>query len=780
MANNNLNDINNNDLAYLKQLMVEEETHSLRDYINILRHHQLPVLIISLVVLSLAIFYAITATDIYKASTMLKISEPQGSILDASSFLPEFGGGGKADRFIANEIETIKNITIRERVATEIIDSFMTSKNHDMFSLVLDKGYFESESKVKIKSFDEIVKMLEKKVSVEQKRGLDFIEISVESPSPREASLIANTYSRVYKEFNLLDNRKQVSKVKEFLKKQKEEKLNELIAAEDNLKNFQLKGGVIQLDEQAKSLIETITDLQAKINSTSIEMSIAKENLVAYKEELKKKDPTLSNYLENKTSEPYITKLQEQIAEQEAIKDFALSTGSETANPELIRQHDKKLKDLKMKLKERIDEYQASLLAATPEEIKVITQKIFEEQVKYQSLAASYSRLKEFIKQYENKFESLPQRTIGLARLTREVKSYEKLFILLEEKYQEALINEQSTTGNVLVLNYARIPKEPAKPNRKLIILIGLVLGLGLAFGYALLVNYFDRRVKSPEDIENKNINLIGWVPSVDNIKALSKNGTELIVSGVDSVASEAFKALRTRIRYSKIEGQTKSILITSSAPGEGKSTIASNLAGSFALSNRRTIIVDCDLRKPRIHAIFNQKRFPGFTDYFVGRATFEEIVRKSEIENLFFIPAGTIPPNPSEILDSRGMKSFVRKLNNEFDLVILDSPPVLTVTDAEILSRIVDETILVVCADQTDVELMVKAVQLLKSGENSSFIGALLNKFEVQSSYGSYYKYAYAYARNNGNEKSSIFSRKKKEKKTEKHKKEEAEKINS
>ena len=781
MANNNLNEINGNDIAYLKQLMAEEETHSLMDYINILRHHQLSILIISLVVLSLAIFYAVTATDIYKASTVLKISEPQGSILDASSFLPEFGGGNKADRFIANEIETIKNITIREQVATEIIDSFMNTKNHDMYSLVLDKGYFESEKNVKMKSFDDLVKMLEKKVSVEQKRGLDFIEISVQSPSPFEAKLIADTYTRVYQRFNLLDNRKQVSKVKEFLEKQKKEKLNELVDAEDKLKNYQLKGGIIQLDEQAKSLIETISDLQSKINSTQIEMSIAKENLLSYKEELKKKDPTLSKYLENKTKEPYITKLQEQIADIEARKDFALSTLNKNTNPELIKQYDSKLKEIKGKLKERIDEYQASLLAATPEEIKTITQKIFEEQVKYEAMSASYSRLREFIKKYENKFESLPQRTIGLARLTRQVRSYEKLYILLEEKYQEALINEQSTTGNVLVLNYARIPKEPAKPNRKLIILIGLVLGLGLAFGYALIVNYFDKRVKSPEDIENRNINLIGWVPSVDNIKALSKNGTELIVASADSVASEAFKALRTRIRYSKIEGQTKTILITSSAPGEGKSTISSNLAGSFALSNRRTVLVDCDLRKPRIHSIFNQKRFPGFTDYFVGRATFEEIVRKSDIENLSFIPAGTIPPNPSEILDSRGMKSFLRKLNNEFDLVILDSPPVLTVTDAEILSRIVDETILVVCADQTDIDLMNKAVSLLKAGENSSFIGALLNKFEVQSSYGSYYKYAYAYARSNGKESSttSIFSKRKKKKDSDKSKKEETEKIN-
>ncbi|MBK7107086.1 MAG: polysaccharide biosynthesis tyrosine autokinase [Ignavibacteriae bacterium] len=762
LQNNNSNGSEN---SYLKDLIAEEETHSLKDYVNIIRQHLISVMIISLTILVLSIIYAASSTDIYQASTVLKISEPQGSILDASSFLPEFGGGNQADRFIANEIETIKNITITEQVATEIMDSFITSDNNEMFSLVVDKDYF-GEKKKGLKSYDDILKILSSKVSVEQKRGLDFIEISVESPSPYEASLIANTYTKVYREFNLLDNRKQVSKVKEFLFNQKNEKLDQLIQSEDNLTQFQRKGGVVELGEQAKSLIETITDLETKVNSAQVELSIAKENLNQYKAELKKKDPTISEYLENKTAEPYLLRLQEQIAEVETQRDIALSNSSKNSanNPQLIKQHDDKLTDLKKKLKESMLEYKNTILAASPEEIKTLTQKIFEEQVKYNAHEASFNKLKGFLNGYENRFTTLPEKTIGLARLTREQLANEKLYLLLEEKFQEALINEQSTTGSVLVLNFARTPKEPAKPNRKLIILIGLVLGIGLAIGYALVLNYFDRRIKSPEDIEDKNINLLGWVPKVKTISGeANKKGKEFIISdNADSVASEAFKAIRTRIRYSMVDGEAKSILITSSAPGEGKSTIAVNLAGSFAMANKRTVILDCDLRKPRVHSIFNEKRFPGFTDYFIGRASFEEIERKSGVENLSFITAGTIPPNPSEILDSRGMKSFLRKLTNEFDIIIIDSPPILTVTDAEILSRLVDETILVVSANSTDSELMTKAVTLLKAGASSSFIGALLNNFELQNSYGSYYKYAYIYARNGHNQNGKAKSKSK------------------
>ncbi|MBK7978855.1 MAG: hypothetical protein IPK06_02350 [Ignavibacteriae bacterium] len=291
------------------------------------------------------------------------------------------------------------------------MDSFITSKNNEMFSLVVDKNYF-SDKKKGLKSYDNILKVLEDKVSVEQKRGLDFIEISVESPSPYEASLIANTYTKVYREFNLLDNRKQVSKVKEFLFSQRNEKLEQLIQSEDNLTNYQRKGGVVELGEQAKALIETITDLETKVNSSQVELSIAKENLNQYKDELKKKDPTISEYLENKTAEPYLARLQEQIAEVETQKDIAMANSSKNAgsNKELIKQYDDKLADLKKKLKESMQEYKATILAASPEEIKSLTQKIFEEQIKFQAHEASYNKLKGFLNGYEKDLNHFQKR----------------------------------------------------------------------------------------------------------------------------------------------------------------------------------------------------------------------------------------------------------------------------------------------------------------------------------------------------------------------------------
>jgi len=281
-----------------------------------------------------------------------------------------------------------------------------------------------------------------------------------------------------------------------------------------------------------------------------------------------------------------------------------------------------------------------------------------------------------------------------------------------------------------------------------MIILIGLVLGAGLAVGYVFIKNYFDDTVKVPEDIQNKNINVLAWIPKIEGIDMNGKLGFQFIVAkSPDSVPSEAFRALRTRVVFSKLaKDSLKTILVTSAAPKEGKTTISINLAGSFALTNKKTLLIDCDLRKPYIHHIFKSNKSPGLIDYLIGDVLIEEIIKPTEINNLEFITTGTIPPNPAEMLDSKEMKELLAKFRSEYDIIIIDSPPIIAVTDSEILSNIVDGTLIVVSADTTEIELMERAVELIKR-ENTQFLGTVLNNFSYKSGYGSYYKYYYYYS---------------------------------
>ncbi len=164
-------------------------------------------------------------------------------------------------------------------------------------------------------------------------------------------------------------------------------------------------------------------------------------------------------------------------------------------------------------------------------------------------------------------------------------------------------------------------------------------------------------------------------------------------------------------------------------------------------MSSKKTLLLDCDLRKPSLHKVFNRDRVPGLIDLLTGNVDEKSIVKESDVKNLFSIPSGTIPPNPAEMLDSKEMRSFLEKLRNEYDLVILDSPPIVAVADAEILSSMVDGTLLVVSSETTQIELMKRSVELIRR-EKTQFLGTVLNNFSYRGGYGSYYKYYYYYSR--------------------------------
>jgi tyrosine-protein kinase Etk/Wzc len=725
----------------------QEEGRTLKDYIILFRSNLPAVLIIMIASLIISVVYALRSPDIFQSQSAVKITKTGGNILQ-SPLTPEFSDFGN-DRFIANEIEILKSYNLRERVAKALVDTFLSLGQPKEFDLMFDRsGTFENDSK-KLISIPDLITKLGKVIAVEQKRGLDIIIITAESHSPEEAALVANTYAKVYKDYNLEINRDQLTFIRKFLDSQRKEKREQLNEAEEILRNYQEKGGIIALDAQANNLISQVSDFEAQRNAARIELLASNEILSKYKDELQKQDPRLVDYLESAASESYIKALQEQIAELQLNRDLALTKSYQDESVKIkIAEYDKKIKDLKSKLDEKIKVLKAGIFASSPEEVKSLSQKIIEEEIKNGSLRIKLKGLEDLVAKYEERFNRLPKTSLDLARFQRNRESLEKLYTLVEERYQEALINEQSQPGNVLVIDDARRPMYPAKPNRPLIILVGFLIGFGLAFAYVFTKNYFDNKIKTPEDIQKKNINVLAWIPEIEGISINGTSKNEFVVAITpDSIPSESFRALRTRVQFSRPDKENlKTILITSPAPQEGKSTIALNLAGSFALANKKTLLIDADLRRPRLHKVFEKHKTPGLVDYLIGNNKLEEIIYNSKLENLFLITSGTIPPNPAEMLDSLEMINFLSTVRERFDYVIIDSPPIVAVTDAEILARKVDGTILVCSAQITEIEMLSRAAELLRN-DSSNLIGTVLNNFNVKAGYGSYYKYYYYYS---------------------------------
>lgn len=715
---------------------------TIKDYILLFRNNLKQIIFISVLVVILMAVYAYMQEDVYVSAVTLKITEPNKSVLDPSS---PGSGAERLDRFIANEIKVIQNFNTRRNIALALIDSFNNTTNKDLFNLV--RAGKEQGSNAH-KSPEHLAGVLS--ISAEQVPGVDVLMISAQSPSAYEAALIANTSAVEYQKVNLAISRAKLTKIREFLEEQSKEKLVDLKKAEDSLMKFQEQGGIVAMEVQSTGLISQLSDLDAQKQATRIELTTSNEVLKQYKFFLRKQDPQLVDYLENQTSQAYISALQEQLAELQVKRDLALSVKSSNIDvSEKVKEYDERISELQQKLNAAISGIKAEGFSSNPEQVRELAQKTIEEEIRNSTLSVRLEQLEGASRKYESELRRLPKTSTALSQYQRDRESIQQLFLLINERYQEAVINELSQSGNVYVLDPAGIPGGPAKPNRKLIIIFGLFLGLAVAFGLILIRDYFDDTIKSPEDIEKKDISFLSWVPHFKtNSKNQDYNQDLAALHEQDSPITESFKAIRARIQHSRIEEVfPKLILVTSPAESEGKTFVSLNLAGSYAQSGKRTILIDSDLRRPRIHSVMSVNKQPGVSDYLTKKAKLEEIIRKTRINNLNYITAGTLPSNPTELLESSDMKEFLQEMRDFFDIVIIDSPPIVAVIDAEILGKLVDGTVLVISADKTENRLFEDAVDLIKQNK-MSFLGTVLNNFKYKSGYGYYYKYYYNYSK--------------------------------
>lgn len=213
--------------------------------------------------------------------------------------------------------------------------------------------------------------------------------------------------------------------------------------------------------------------------------------------------------------------------------------------------------------------------------------------------------------------------------------------------------------------------------------------------------------------------------------------------SNPKSVVSEAFRNLRTNVHYTNIDKEIKVLQVTSSLQSEGKSTVAANYAVTVAQGGKRVLLLDCDLRKPQVHKLFNEPNSEGLSNILVGDVKAEHNILETKVENLYVMTSGPIPPNPSEMLDSQRMRDLIHSVRDYFDMVIVDSPPILPVTDGLILSKIVDGTLLVVNIESTQKEALKKTVEALENID-ANILGTVVNKASTRARY--YAQYAYEY----------------------------------
>ena len=589
-----------------------------------------------------------------------------------------------------------------------------------------------------------VIQQLKAMVVAEHQEGTNIIDIKVTLGDPLEAAAIANGFARGYRDYNTHERNKQTYETKTFIEEQLDLTSAKLKEAEQNLQAFKEGYALISMDAQTQNTLDKLYAVEKEYEDLKAETEEVSAQLKALdsskKGSVKRFKEVFFSTGQDSPLYTYKTKLSELFIERQTLLiNF-------TAKHPKVRE---------------IDDQIRAIIYEAEKELNTL---LGSHQAKLKKHADKLARLRE-----EN--QRLPEKTLQLVRLQREVDLQASLYSQLKEKYQETLIAESSKLEEVAIVKPAVPPNKPANiPSKILIITTGLIMGLIIGIVFAFLAEIFDTSMGKIEDVEQlMQVPVLGVIPFLEREQNEKKNARkhrepvrtraqDLVTHfKPGSMGAEAFRALRTNLQFLRVENKGKTFLITSAFVQEGKTVNAINLALIMAQAGNRVLLVDADLRKPLVHKYYGLPIGPGLTDYVLGNYHWNEvtntisdlmlgdfgiddILQTPGMDTLHIVTAGTKPPNPSEILTSQRFKGFLKEVSNTYDFIFIDAPPVMPVADASDIATLADGVILVYMTGKIGRSVL-KRVKTKLENVDARLTGVILNK--VKSDAGpEYYQY--------------------------------------
>ena len=754
------------------QNLNQEDEIDIKEIGRIIRSYGKPIAIIFFMIFILTIYFTLTSHPVWQATTTVMLKE---SGANPSSFVFDFGMNTSQQR-MQNEIEVLKSFNLHQLVVNSLIADGSAKElalfgtryirvRYRLQDVFMDWIGKDDAPEVAPGDLDysnriQIVDQLRSATGISTVRDTDVLKISVNSSDSSDAVFLANKISDIYQNLDLAGGRGEYHFVLTFLDSQITKYERRLAVVEDELQRFQSEYQIYSLDGSAELLLKDLTTYEGIYYTNIAELEVAQERVLYLKSQLSESEKALMEEITN-TNNPMIVALRGKIAELEAQKVQQMVDEGWDEEALQARDFNRRIAEMKSKLTNITE---TLILSGWSEEdpfaaSQEIFNKIVEQEVEVHSAGSRAEEYKKLTDQMSERLKDLPMLTLQYARLERDLKLNEKLYLTMKQKYEESRITEAGQRGKVRILDHA-IVAEIIKPNKRMNLIFGVFLGLGLGVGYAFVREYFDNTVKAVEHLERKGLTILGIIPDMqgtatkESLKRSvtpSKGGTDFrrrLITYEDpkSPISESYRSLRTNVNYaSSADKKIKSLLISSSQPGEGKSTTTANLAIAFAQLRRRTLLVDADLRKPVQHNVFGHPHGPGLSEYLIGEVDdLKSIIHSTKVENLSILTAGGLPPNPSELLGSDEMSKLVDYLETEWDIVLFDSPPIVAVTDASMISGEIDAIALVVKAGQTERSAVDRAMDTIRNVK-APLIGVILNGAS-QASLGGKYAYYYSY----------------------------------
>jgi len=693
--------------------MEEREIH-LRDYLRVISKRRYTVYTFFAVVFIIVLIGTLSSTPVYKASTKVLIERVEPYNLTMmnpyyTAYDPEF---------YETQYQLIKSTS----VAQKVVKMLALESTYETYF----KGRGISGSGGEKTRADILADIVSSGIFVSPVKNSKIVNISFASSNPEFAALVTNSVARAYIE-ELLDMRMSASRYSiEWMAKKAEEEKAKLEKSEAALQEYMKSNNIVTLQDKSTLTPERLSEVNIQLTRAETRR---KELESLYRTVLKvSASPKDAEAFPVIASDPTIQSLRSQILKAEQnVEELSRKYGRK--HPAMMKA-DEELKLLRQKLGQEINRVIGSI------------------KNDYELAKSNEASLRSMLSSTKAEAINLNEKFIQYGVLTREVETNRQLYDALVKRMKEQSVTEEIRTVNVWVVEKAEKPASPVKPRKSLNILLGLVVGLFGGVGLAFFIDYLDNTIKSPDEVESKlGVPLLGIVPLLETKE---ESIEEIILKEPQSLYAESYKTLRTAILLSSASKPPKNIHITSMGPDEGKTVTSVNLATTIARSGYSVLLVDSDLRRPRIHSIFRLNNLSGLSTYLAGSTSEIETVFKRPLTNLSVIPSGPIPPNPSELLGSQRMHELMRVLNEQFDFIIWDSPPLMTVTDSLILSKILDGTVLVIKAGKTTYEMVDRGLKVLKgrrAGDmESHMLGIVLNGLDLKKNDQYYYQYYSAY----------------------------------
>ncbi len=745
-----------------------EAPRHLRDYLSVLHRHRGLAIACFGVTVGLTILVTLLTPRLYTASTRLQVARQSPIQLRLDGNVLRLADGDRdanaALTFVSAQVAALQSRDLAERVIREhglaTNEAFLHPRPRLRGLLALGEalprlvrprglesapaGYSERETASPASAGPVLIDRYIRYLKVEEIRGTDIVEVRFTTPDPALSALLAAAHTQAYLDANQEARRGNDVTAQEFLGRQLEEARQQVEGAEAALSRFATEHASVAVNEEQKTVGQRITDLSSQLTKAEG----ARVALQTRYEFLTRKAPgdLLASFLDR----PGIQKLHLALLDLRAERaglDGRLGP-NHPQSQELRRQQAEIEEQLRAEVTQEVEavrsRYDAARLAE--EELRRKLDRLGAKAIELRDLGTRYQLLK------------------------NNVETAHALHASLLKQRMETGVNAELVASNVRVIERAEVPFRPSKPNVPLNLTLGVLAGLMLGVGAAFSCEYFDQSVKSTQEVEDLLLlPTLATIPNFEQARRAtlrSPHARRLLTSSENGAASngngtrdtleegqsdlvllrepwsqvaEAFRSLRTAVLFTARGAPPKVIVVTSAVAAEGKTVGSLNLATALAEAGSRVLLLEADLRHPRCHRTLGVDAARGLASVLAGQEELESVIHSLEAPRLSFIPAGAVPPNPAELMSSARMREIVASLRSRYDFVIIDTPPVLPVTDAVVLAREADAVVLVVRGHGTPSGLVREARdRLLMTG--APLLGVVVN--DVDLNWGDLYLY--------------------------------------